>query len=92
MGDNAIIPRSFYAATQSDYIDKYGYKMDVTYTDAETGESVTSHWFVKSDKPLSKHDIDNVLMDQLSSGSQGERGTVESWNFTTLYHRSGSGW
>jgi len=86
------VPRAWYAETESEYISRYGYKVEVTYHDEITGETLTAPYFTPSDVQLSRNELEDVISSEVETGTGDVRGTVESMTVLAYYHRTGAAW
>jgi hypothetical protein len=86
------VPRAWYANSESPYIKAYGYKATITYTDAFTGDSLTTNWFTNSSRQLSRRELAADIKSQIEVGSGDTKGTVTGVTYGTIYHKSGAQW
>ncbi len=87
-----ILPRSFYGSTKSEYIEGYGYKLKMSYIDVETQETKTRGWLVKSDRALTKAEIDRYLREDVPATYPGFIQEVTEYKYVGLYHKAGTPW
>jgi len=90
--ETATIPRGWYGSTRSEYVDRYGYKFTVNYTDAITGQEMTTPYFLPSDRAMSKEEIEAFITARIEGGTGDVKGAVTSAAFTSMWHRAGAGW
>lgn len=90
--EREVIPRRWYASTDSDYIEKYGYKARVTYIDPETGETREKTFLVKSGVALNRKEVDDVIRVDFPKRYPHLIREVVDYKITTIYHRRGAEW
>jgi hypothetical protein len=86
------IPRSWYSATESEGIDRYGYKVAVNYRDYWSGEDVSRTFLIRSDSALTHEQAEIELSAKMETGSGDIRGTINSWSTVAYYHHTGAPW
>ena len=89
---NQPIPRAWYSSSESEYIEKYGYKTTITYTDPVTEETLDRSWFVRSDKSLTTSQLDQAIRVDSVELYPELIAVVQSWSRVASYHREGASW
>jgi len=90
--ERATIPRGWYASTESDYIERYGYKLKLTFVDPESGEQRERMWLVKSDTALSRAELNEQIVTDVPEKYPGLIQEIVGYEYTTLYHHAGAAW
>jgi len=87
-----LIPRSWYRETESEYINRYAYKYEITFYNPEEGTSETRTMLVRSDTPLTRKDAEWAAWELASEYGDMWQLEVAKIDFVSAFHRRGASW